>query len=168
MKPFKLVAALVFALFSMSAFAAGKIAVVNVQEAITQSDNAKIWLKKFESEHATEQADLRAMEAEIKAMQERFKKDEAILSEEEKRKTNKSMQDKYEELQFRGKQLQKEFKTGQQEFVKGMLPKVNSALTQLMEKNSYDLIVHREAVLMLAPQLDITEQVIEQLNKAKN
>ena len=49
-----------------------------------------------------------------------------------------------------------------------MLPKVNSALTQLMEKNSYDLIVHREAVLLLTPELDITEQVIEQLNKAKN
>ncbi|MDX1694364.1 MAG: OmpH family outer membrane protein [Ketobacteraceae bacterium] len=167
MKQFKILTAVLLTMLSFSTFAAGKIAVVNVQEAITKSDKAKMWLEKFEAEHATEQADLRVLESELQAMQERFKKDQAILSEEEKRKSNKSMQDKYEELQFRGKQLQNEFKEAQQELLKSMLPKVQAALNKLMEKNGYDVILRSEVVLSLSPKLDITEQVIDQLNKDK-
>ncbi|MCG8669300.1 MAG: OmpH family outer membrane protein [Pseudomonadales bacterium] len=166
MKQLKYTLLIMMSLLSFQAMA-GKIAVVNVQDAIKKSDAAKLWIQKFESEHATEQADLRVLESELKAMQERFKKDEAILSDDEKRKANKAMQEKYEELQFRGKQLQKEYKAGQQELVQSMLPKVNKALNALMEKDAYDLIVHREAVLMLKPEFDITDKVIEQMNKAK-
>lgn len=166
-KHVKILMVVLLSLVSFSTLAAGKIAVVNVQEAITKSDKAKLWLQNFESEHAAEQADLRALEAELQAMQERFKKDQAILSEEEKRKFNKDMQDKYEELQFRGKQLQKEFKDAQQELLKSMLPMVQNVLNKLMEKNSYDMILRSEVVLTLSPKLDITGQVIEQLNKEK-
>lgn len=167
MKQLKILIAVLLSVVSFSTMAAGKIAVVNVQEAITKSDRAKLWLEQFEAEHATEQADLRVLESELQAMQERFKKDQAILSEDEKRKSNKSMQDKYEELQFRGKQLQKEFKDAQQELLKSMLPKVQAALNKLMEKNNYDVILRSEVVLSLSPKLDITDQVIEQLNKEK-
>ena len=167
MKQIKLVLVALLSVFSMAAVAADKIAVVNVQDAIKKSEGAKSWIKKFESEHATEQADIRVLESEIKAMQERYKKDEAILSDEEKRKANKAMQEKYEELQFRGKQLQKEYKEGQQELLKSMLPKVNKALNELMEKDGYSMILHREAVLTLSPKLDITEKVIEQMNQSK-
>lgn len=167
MNKVKLLLAVVLSVMSFASFAASKIAVVNVQEAIQKSDSAKLWIKEFESEHATEQADLRVLESEIKAMQERFKKDQAILSEEEKRKTSKEMQDKYEEFQFRGKQLQKEYKEAQQELLQSMLPKVQKALGELMEKHGYDLIIHREAVLTLSPKLDITDKLIEQLNKSK-
>lgn len=166
MKQLKYALLIIMSLMSFQAMAE-KVAVVNVQDAIKKSDAAKLWIQKFESEHATEQADLRVLESELKAMQERFKKDEAILSDDEKRKANKAMQEKYEELQFRGKQLQKEYKAGQQELVQSMLPKVNKALNALMEKENYDLIVHREAVLMLKPDFDITDKVIDQMNKAK-
>lgn len=167
MKQIKLALAVILTVLSCSTFAAQKVAVVNVQEAITKSESAKLWLQNFETEHATEQADLRVLESEIKAMQERFKKDQAILSEEEKIKANKDMQDKYEELQFRGKKLQKEFKQAQQELLKSMLPKVNTAISQLMEKNDFDIILRSEAALSVSPKLDITQQVIEQLNKDK-
>ena len=167
MKQIKIMLAVLLSVMSFSALAAGKIAVVNVQEAITKSDKAKLWLEKFESEHATEQADLRVLESELQAMQERFKKDQAILGEEEQRKSQKAMQDKYEELQFRGKQLQKEFKEAQQDLLKSMLPMVNTALNKLMEKHGYDMILRSEVVLSLSPKLDITDQVIEQLNKDK-
>lgn len=165
MTHFKLVLGILFAVMSCQLMAAEKIAVVNVQEAITKSDSAKLWLEKFETEHATEQADLRVLESELQAMQERYKKDQAILGEEAKRKANKDMQEKYEELQFRGKQLQKEFKEAQQELLKSMLPKVEKALNRLMEKEGYDIILRSEIVLSLSPKLDITEKVIEQLNK---
>ncbi|PIE40929.1 MAG: hypothetical protein CSA49_06000 [Gammaproteobacteria bacterium] len=165
MNQIKWVLVALLSVFSMAAVAADKIAVVNVQDAIKNSDGAKLWIEKFEAEHASEQADIRVLESELKAMQERYKKDEAILSDDEKRKANKSMQEKFEELQFRGKQLQKEYKAGQQELLKSMLPKVNKALNKLMEKNGYDMILHREAVLMLSSELDITEKVIKQMNK---
>lgn len=167
MKQIKIMLVVLLSVVSFSTLAAGNIAVVNVQEAITKSDKAKLWLEQFEAEHATEQADLRVLESELQAMQERFKKDQAILGEEEQRKSQKAMQDKYEELQFRGKQLQKEFKEAQQDLLKSMLPKVNTALNKLMEKNGYDIILRSEVVLSLTPKLDITEQVIEQLNKDK-
>ena len=167
MKRIKLLLVAVLSVFSLASYAAGNFAVVNVQDAIAKSDTAKLWIKKFESEQSNAKADLQALEAELKSLQEKFKKDQAILSEEEKRKTNKIMQDKYEELQFRGKQLQKEYKAGQQELLKSMFPKVQKAITDLMKTDGYDMILHREAVLTVSPSLDITDKLVEQLNKAK-
>ena len=167
MKNIKVLLAILLSVVSFTSLAADKIAVVNVQEAIKRSESAKLWIKKFESEHASEQADLRLLESEFNAMQERYKKDEAILSDEEKRKTTKAMKEKVEEFQFRNQKLQKEYKSSFQEFMKTMGPKVNKALGHLMEENSYDMIIHRDAVLGVAPKFDITGKVIEQLNKEK-
>lgn len=167
MKKFKLLIIAMLSVFSMTAIAAEKIVVINEQKAVAESNEAKLFLKKFESDKAAEKAELRALEAELKAMQERFKKDQAILSEEEKRKTNQTMQEKFEEFQFRGKQLQKEYKAAEQELLRSMLPKLNDALSALMKKNGYDLILRSQVVVSMSPKLDITDLVVEQLNSAK-
>lgn len=145
--------------------AEGKYAVVNVQAALQQSDEAKRWIKKFEAQNAKERNQLKALESELKKLQDRFKKDEAVMSAEQKRKSSQEMQEKFEEFQFKRKKYQSKFAEGQQQLLKDMLPKVQEAMKKLVEKDGYDIVFHREAAAMAKDKYDLTKDLIKQLNR---
>lgn len=154
-------------LSAASAVAEMKIAVVNVQRAIGESNEAKALIAKLEGDVAADNDAVKKLNSEISQMQEKFVKDGEVMSDPEKRKMQKELEDKNTEYQFLANKLQKVVNERQQEILGQMAPKLDAVLKDIIAKDAYDLVVHRQNVLYVNAKYDITGQVTEQLNLKK-
>lgn len=150
-----------------SAFAEMKIAVVNVQRAIGESNEAKAMIAKLETDVTADNEAVKKLNSEITQMQEKFVKDGEVMSDAEKRRMQKELEDKNTEYQFLANKLQKVVNERQQEILGQMAPKLDAVLKDIIAKQTYDLVIHRQNVLYVDPKYDITAQVTEQLNLKK-
>jgi outer membrane protein len=150
-----------------SAFAELKIAVVNVQRAIGECDEAKGLIAKLESDTAPDQTAIKALGAEITQLQEKFNKDSDVMSDPEKRKVQKEIEDKQIDYQFRVNKFQKTVNERQQDILSQMAPKLDAVLKDIIAKEAYDLVIHRQNILYVDAKYDITAQVTEKLNQKK-
>jgi len=148
-----------------SAWAELNIAVVNVQRAIGESDEAKALVKKLEDELQSEQSSIRQLNADITQLQEKLVKDGEVMSNDEKRKLQKEIEDKQIDYQFQVNKLQKTVNDRQQEIVQQMAPKLDAVLTDLIKSEKYDLVLHRQNVVYADGKLDITGLVTQKLNE---
>lgn len=166
MKLLKLLA-LTTLLFSSAVLAETKIAVVDLREAIMQSDEARLKYEKLKASLSQEEADAIALRNQIQKMDEKRQKDAAVMGQGELRKLEKDIEDKKIELNFKGQKLQKSGKDATQELLASMAPKVERALAALVEEKKYDLVLHREAAPWSDPKLDITKELIQKINTLK-
>jgi outer membrane protein len=150
-----------------SAFAELKIAVVNIQRASGETEEAKALIAKLESDLGADQTSVRSLNTEITQLQEKLIKDGDVMSDVEKRKLQKDIEDKQLDYQFQVNKLQKAVNERQQDIVGQMAPKLEVVLKDIIDREKYDLVLHRQNVLHVAPELDITAQVTEALNKKK-
>ena len=168
MKKLSLVLAVVFGLFTQVALAADvKIAVVDVRSGVMTSEDAKLKMEKLKGEFAQEKANLEALQMEIKKMEEKAQKDGAVMSMEEKRKLEKEAMEKVNELKFKGQQFQQSSQQEAQEVFQSLLPKFQKALKAVIDEQKLDLVIAREAALMVKPDLDITKAVTDKMNTIK-
>jgi outer membrane protein len=162
----KLGVLVLMAVMAGSAWAADlKIAVVNVQRAIGESDEAQRLLKVLEDELQGEQASIRALNTAITQQQEKLVKDGEVMSDAEKRKLQKEIEDKQIDYQFQVNKLQKTVNDRQQEILGQMAPKLDAVLKDMIATEKYDLIIHRQNVLYVEASHDITAKVTEKLNQ---
>ncbi len=166
-KIFRLVLLPVLLLTAGSAFAELKIAVVNVQRAIGESNEAKALIAKLEADTSADQAAIKALGADITKVQEKFNKDGDVMSDAEKRKLQKEIEDKQIDYQFRVNKFQKTVNERQQEILSQMAPKLDAVLQDIIAKDQYDLVIHRQNVVYINAKYDITAQVTELLNQKK-
>jgi outer membrane protein len=150
-----------------SAFAEMKIAVINVQRAIGDTDEAKALLTKLHADYKKDEDALRALNTEITQLQEKFVKDGDVMSDTEKGKMQKTVEDKQRDLQFQADKLQRIFQEKQQDLLGQMGPKLEAVLKDIVAKDKYNMIVHKQNVIYSDPQYDITAQVTEALNQKK-
>lgn len=163
-----MVLAVVFGLFTQVTLAADvKIAVVDVRSGVMTSEEAKLKMEKLKGEFAQEKANLEALQMEIKKMEEKAQKDGAVMSMEEKRKLEKEAMEKVNELKFKGQQFQQSSQQEAQEVFQSLLPKFQKALKAVIDEQKLDLVIAREAALMVKPDLDITKAVTDKMNTIK-
>ena len=89
------------------------------------------------------------------------------MSDPEKRKLQKEIEDKQIDYQFHVNKLQKIVNERQQDILSQMAPKLDAVLKDIIAKDQYDLVIHRQNVLYVDPKYDITAQVTEALNQKK-
>jgi len=150
-----------------SAFAELKIAVVNVQRAIGECNEAKGLIAKLEADTAPDQTAIKALGADITQLQDKFNKDGDVMSDPEKRKLQKEIEDKQIDYQFRVNKFQKTVNERQQDILSQMAPKLDAVLKDIIAKKTYDLVIHRQNILYVDAKYDITAQVTEKLNQKK-
>ena len=141
-----------------------KIAVISVQQAISQSEEAKAKVEAMGEELEKDQTELQALSDEIKALNERLAKDAEVMSDSEQRRAQKDIEDKQLELQFGVQKLQKAAQDGQQEILREMSPKLNAVLKDIIDLEGYDVVMDRQAFLYVNPKHDITRKITELLN----
>lgn len=152
---------------STSVFAEVKMAVVNVQKAILDSEEAQKLRKQLQDEFKGEQDGIRAIETGIAALAERMQKDSEVMSDSEKRKLQQKIESERNDYIYRSQKLQKKAEERQKELFAGIDIKVQKAIEDLVRENDYDLIIPRQATLYVGDLYDITRKVTEKLNKAK-
>jgi outer membrane protein len=148
-------------------WAEGKIAVIDVQGAILQTDIAQKRLAEVrdKADYKKNKAEYDRLKSEGDALLKTAQKDAAVMSEEQKKATQTKLAGLQEDLeQVVGKLQQAEQGTGQA-LLQEMGPKVQEVLRELIKEEKIGLLLQRNAVVHAEESYSITAKVTEKLNK---
>lgn len=157
----------VMALASLPASAQTKIAVLDYQMALLESDAAKRYSVDAEKKFGSQLQRLKNLESEAKRLQERMQRDGDKLGQSELEKIELEFRQKAREFQVQSKELNDAKAQSDREMLEQLKPKLDKAVETVLQAGDYDLVIDRSAVIDVKPALDITRQVIERLNSAR-
>ncbi|WP_185266329.1 OmpH family outer membrane protein [Halopseudomonas xiamenensis] len=157
----------VMALASLPAAAQTKIAVLDYQMALLESDAAKRYSVDAEKKFGSQLQRLKNLESEAKRLQERMQRDGDKLGQSELEKIELEFRQKAREFQVQSKELNDAKAQSDREMLEQLKPKLDKAVETVLQAGDYDLVIDRSAVIDVKPALDITRQVIERLNSAR-
>ncbi|PRB76484.1 OmpH family outer membrane protein [Pseudomonas sp. MYb185] len=157
----------VMALASLPVAAQTKIAVLDYQMALLESDAAKRYSVDAEKKFGSQLQRLKNLEAEAKRLQERMQRDGDKLGQTELEKIELEFRQKAREFQVQSKELNDAKAQSDREMLEQLKPKLDKAVETVLQAGDYDLVIDRSAVIDVKPALDITRQVIERLNSTR-
>ena len=152
--------------FNTSAHAQGlNIAVLNVQEALFNSERAQQVDAQVREETAADEQRVRDLAQEAQQLSQRLEQDASILSQEEQRRLNSQIEEIGVQYQYLVQKLQGIVQERQGQFQQSTTPLLVQAISQVVEEEDYDLVLRAEAALHFRSSHDITDRVTEILNQ---
>jgi outer membrane protein len=149
------------------AFAEMKIAVLNYQMALLESDAAKRYAVDAEKKFGPQLNKLKTLESDAKRIQDRLVKDGDKMQTAERERLELEFKQKARDFQFQSKELNEAKAVADREMLKTLKPNLDKAVEEVIKGGSFDLVLERGAVIDVKPQFDITRQVIERMNKLR-
>nr|WP_298143650.1 OmpH family outer membrane protein [uncultured Pseudomonas sp.] len=154
-------------MLSTPAFAEMKIAVLNYQMALLESDAAKRYAVDAEKKFGPQLNKLKTLESDAKRIQDRLVKDGEKMQTAERERLELEFKQKARDFQFQSKELNESKAVADREMLKTLKPNLDKAVEEVIKSGSFDLVLERGAVIDVKPQFDITRQVIERMNKLR-
>jgi outer membrane protein len=148
----------------LAAAAEAKIAVVDVQHAVMQTEDgirAQATLKKLFDKR---QQELDARQTELGRAREDIEKQSRVLSRQALEKRMEDWQRRMVELQTVFVENNKELQKKQGELTGPIIKKMVGIIARLAKKSGYELIIDKQAVPYARPDLDLTEQIVQMYN----
>ncbi|CAM3890527.1 OmpH family outer membrane protein [Shewanella aquimarina] len=144
---------------------AEKIAVVDMQAVFEQLPQREEVSKTLKTEFGDRVAGVQKMQDELRGMLEKQQRDAALMSETQKTEMLRKMESLKAELQLKGKALDEDMRRRNGEEQNKLLVKVQKAISAIAEKEQYDVVLQRGAVIYVKPTSDISSKVVEALSK---
>jgi outer membrane protein len=163
----KVTLAIVALSISTLGWAEGKVAVVDVQGAILQTDYAQKRLSEVrdQADYKKNKVEYDRLKSEGEELLKTFQKDAAVMSQDQKVAAQNKLTSMQEDLDHvTGKLQQAEQVTGQA-LLQEMAPKVQEVLREIIEKEGIGLLLQRNAVIHAEPSYSITATVTDKLNQ---
>jgi len=154
-------------LVATPAFAEMKIAVLNYQMALLESDAAKRYATDAEKKFGAQLDKLKRLEEEAKRIQDRLIKDGEKMQQAERERLELEFKQKVRDFQFQSKELNEGKAIADRDMLKVLKPKLDKAVEEVIKKGDFDLVLERGSVIDVKPQFDITRQVIERMNQMR-
>jgi outer membrane protein len=155
------------ALMATPAFAEMKIAVMNYQMALLESDSAKRYAVDAEKKFGPQLTKLKSLEGGAKSIQDKLVKGGEKMQQGERERLELEFKQKARDFQFQSKELNEAKAIADREMLKQLKPKLDKAVEEVIKQGNYDLVLERGAVVDVKPQYDITRQVIERMNQQR-
>ena len=168
MKNLRYVAVALLAMLPLTAMAQGKIAVVDLQVAIMQSDKAQARMSdvRGQEDYKADKDEFDQLKEELDDLVREFQKDAAVMSQEQQVAARKRLASKQADLEHvAGKLQQAEQATGQA-LLQEMSPLVQEVLRELIATEGIGLLLQRTSVIHADPGYSITAKVTDKLNQA--
>jgi outer membrane protein len=151
-------------LVGSSAWAQMKVAVVDVQRAVMQTEDglrAQATLKKL---FDNRQQELNHKQDDLAKQRDDIKKQEKVLSQQALQKKIDDWQKQMVELQTTFEEYNRELMKKQKELTDPIVERVMSTIKRVAGQDSYDLIVDKATVAFVRTDLDLTDRVIQMVN----
>lgn len=160
------IAVLAFVL-PVSAMAQGKIAVVNLQEAILQTDIAQKRLNEVRNseDYKSDKAEFDKLKKEFDDLVQKFQKDAAVMSQEQQVAARQKLASKQSDLEHVTGKLQQAEQGAGQALLQEMSPKVQEVLRELIATEGIGLLLQRASVIHADAGYSITAKVTDKLNQ---
>lgn len=164
-----LVAALLLASYAPTAFGQVRIAVVDLQRALNETEDgrrAKAQLKRL---FKRRQQSLDSKQNELKKMKEDIEKQRDVLSRDALEKRLEAYQKAFIELQSTYVEYQRELAQKEAQLTKGILERMQDILRRMGQSDGYTMIVERNegGVVWTPANLDVTDDLIQRYNRGE-
>lgn len=162
---FPVIAAMVALLVSAPAIAETKIGVVDLRQALFSSQEAQAFSQKLQQDFSGQEAKVRETQETARQLKERLEQDGAMMNESERDRLAAQFQEKVKEFNFLKQKLDSTVANRKQAFLEAARPQVDAAVQELMEEYDLDLILPSEAVVFVKPDMNLTGQLLEKLDR---
>ena len=154
---------------SAVALAQEKVVVLDMQAAMMGTNVAKQTMENLQkdSEFTALRAKLESLVADINALQDKAEKESMTWSEQQTADHRKKVEYLRADYELATKKLQAEQQQVLQRVQQQLSPKIAPALEQLVKDQNIGLIINAQSVFHATAEYDITDDLVEQLNKAK-
>ena len=148
-------------------WAQGKIAVVDLQEAILQTDLAQKRLQDIrdQDDFKADKAEFEKLKKELDELVQKFQKDAAVMSQEQQAAARLKLASKQADLEHVVGKVQQTEQAAAQALLQEMGPKVQEVLRDLITTDGIGLLLQRGAVIHADPSYSITAKVTDKLNQ---
>lgn len=155
------------AMCSMGALAQGKIAVVNLQEAILQTDYAQQRLAEFESneDFVSDKDEFESLRKDLEKFAEELQRDQAAMSEDQKVSARQKIASKQADLEYVAKKLQALQQQNAQRVLQELAPKAQEVLRDIIATEQIGLLLQQQMVIHADLGYSITAKVTDKLNQ---
>ncbi len=142
--------------------------VVDMQKVVTESAAGKAARESLEAELKESRAALDKQKRELQSMQDLIKRQAGVLSKKALEEKQEALRKKEREFQRRAADEGQEFGRRNNRYVAVIVREVQTVLAELTQQESCDFVMERgQYVVFAAERLDITNKVIQVLNKRK-
>ena len=154
---------------SVAAHAEGKIAVLNAQQAIINTEMAQARLKALREEdgYAANRQQLEALGKSYQETVAQLQKDAAVMSAEQKQAEAKKIQEKRADIEHVQKKLQTAEQALLQSVAQSLAPKLKQVVSGLIESEGIGLLLNQQAAMHADSSFSITAKVTDKLNQMK-
>jgi outer membrane protein len=149
------------------ASAQGRVAVVDLEQAILQTDVAQQRLANIRSQddYTADAAELESLKVELDEIFKDTQKNAATMSNEQKQAASKRIANKRADAQHIASKLQKAEQEAGQQLLQDLTPKVQEVLRDLIASEGIGLLLQRQAVIHADNGYSITAKVTDKLNQ---
>ncbi|MGF2686416.1 OmpH family outer membrane protein [Marinobacter sp. DUT-3] len=162
---FAAMAALLALAVSFPAAAETRIGVVDLRQALFSSNEAKTFSESLQRDFADDEAEVRQAQEAARKLKDRLEKDGAMMNESERSQLTTEFQEKVKEFNFLKQRLDSTVASRKQSFLENARPNVDSAVQELLEEHDLDLILPSEAVVYVKPEMNLTDELLDKLNR---
>lgn len=155
---------LVLAPLATIASAQLKVAVVNVQKAMLDSEELKKVSAVLEAKYKPKQDELQKLQNDLQSIQQQLQS--TTLSPQAQQDLQVQGQRKQRDAQRMSDDLQQEFDRDRQDVLAKAAQKMQDVVKKLAEEKGYDVVVDVSQTLYYKPALDITADALAAYNKA--
>lgn len=145
-----------------------KIAVIDVNKVLNESEAGKVARKKMEDRYEELKKKVDAMTEEAKKMKEEIDKQKILLGKEKLKAKEDALAAKVAELRKVSKDSENEMQRRQRDLTRDVLKIVEGQVDKIVQEEKIDLLLERSSgVVHFNPSLDITAKVLALVNKEK-
>lgn len=165
LKKVLLVAGLIFASNASMAQSEPVVGVVNLEQALFNSQAAQELQAAINDEFKDDQERADRLNTELRTLSERAQRDESIMSDSEKRKVSADAQEKQVQLQMIAERVQGALQQRNQAFIDSQRQNLGAAIEAVVKEGSYNIVLNAESVAFFDNAFDITAKVTAKLNE---
>ena len=158
---------LAFLVVPMTAFAQGKIGIINLDDALSNSSAGKSALGSLKSRFESREKALAAQGDDLKRMQDELQKKSVALSQDAMKSKAADFEAKARKYLEDRNKLQQEEQQAQQSVLQPLLNRLQKVLTDYASKNGYSVIMEARSVPYFDAKLDMTKAIQQEFDRSK-
>jgi outer membrane protein len=151
------------------AFAQGKVAVLNLEAAVFNTEEAKTQVNALRQtpEYLANKKEAEGLKKQYEDLVAQFNKNREVMSAEQEEEQGRKIKQVGTDLEFVAKKLQQSEREVAQRIMREMMPRANTVVMDLLKAEGIGLLLNAQAALFAEPGYSLDAKVTEKLNQTK-
>ena len=141
-----------------------KLAYVDVQRAIQETEEGKAARGRLKTEFDQRRAQLDKKSSDLEKMQQEYEKQAPVLSDDAKRKKQEEFQKALLDARKSASDLQEDMNRQEQQAMGGILQRLQQVVAEIAERESISFVLDKGGLLYAPAAADITNEVVRRYN----